>query len=159
MAPEEVEALVDRFAAAKPAEPAIGIGGQRIGMHDQRARRASLPVGNDIGGAPGRGGFDEIGALGIEPGMNGGRIVEIAVAPIDNQRRACDVDDPASAGSPLDMIVRARRDDDDLMAQSRTDREFAVDIGFHTAAVRRIKGTDIDNLHLRSRGRYLRPLR
>src|SRR3546814_14777455 len=85
MLPEWMETPVNGFAAAERSEPAIGIGRQRIGVHDEGARRCRLPVRDNIGGTPGRRRFHEVGGLCIEETMDPRRIVEKAIAPVDDQ--------------------------------------------------------------------------
>ena len=66
---------------------------------------------------------------GVESAVQRARIIEIAVAPIDRQRRRGNVDEAGSRAAALDMIAVARNDDDGLVTEPRAGAEFGFDIG------------------------------
>src|SRR4051794_6934649 len=83
VAPEPIEPAVDRRNRSNPAEPAIGISGERIGMHHQRTRGGALPATDHGRARPGRGGFDMIRAPRVQYPMKRPLIVKVTITSID----------------------------------------------------------------------------
>src|SRR3546814_8067033 len=112
MWPEWMDTPVNGFAAAERSEPAIGIGRQRIGVHDEGARRCRLPVRDNIGGTPGRRRFHEVGGLCIEETMDPRRIVEKAIAPVDDQgrdRKSTRLNSSPSCATPMPSSASTKK--------------------------------------------------
>jgi hypothetical protein len=57
--------------------------------------------------------------------------------------------DPAAHGMGDRCVVTAGRDDDYLLATAPRRIQISFDIGFHTATVRRVEGTGVDDAHAR----------
>src|SRR6478672_5667754 len=118
MTPEPAAPAVDGLARRDASEPAVGVGGQGIGVHDERAGCGAVPAADHGRAGPRRGRLDMIGLPGVERAMDQTLVVEIAVAAIDGQRR-CGNGDEISAWAPLDgLIALARRDDDNFLAEA-----------------------------------------
>ena len=110
MAPEPAEPAVDRRPARNPAEPAIGVSRERIGMHHQRPAGSALPAPDHGRARPGRRSFDMIGAPLVERPVQRPLVVEIAVAAIERQlrRRDCRDNRARTLFDHFGTIARAR---------------------------------------------------
>ena len=145
--PEHRELTVDGFAREDRAEPAIGIGRQRIRMHHKAARGRAGPVGNEAGAAPGGRRLDEVGCFGIKYGMQPFGLVEVPVLAVERKARAAQENDAGARAAFDHCILVTGGDDHDLVAELRADLELLLDIRPHTAAARRIEGAYVHDLH------------
>ena len=147
MPPEAAEPAIDGGDAGDAPEPAIGVGGERIGMHHQRPRRGALPAADHRRARPWRRGLDMIGLPAIQRPMQRRLVVEIAIAPVDRQRRRRDRRQHRSGPAVDDLVALAGREQDHLVTETRRLLELAFEVGSHAAAGGRVEGTDIDNTH------------
>jgi len=74
-------------------------------------------------------------------------IIEIAIAPVDRQFGRCETGEKR-AGRTLDHpVARSGNDDDQLVTEPGRGFQFGFDICPDSAALGRVKSTDIDDPH------------
>ncbi len=149
VAPVPVEPPVDHRRRGEPLEPAIGEGGERIAVHEQRPRHGPGPrPARDHGrAAPRRRRLEHVRRGGGDRGVQHRLVGEIAVVAVEREQRVFQPDDPRVRSARLGPVRRPRRDDRHVVAHRRAGGELAVDIGPHPPAGRRVEGTDVDDSH------------
>src|SRR5947209_2797280 len=153
MAPEPAEPTVNGFGRRNPAEPAVGVSGERVRMHHQRATGPALPAPNSGRARPGRRRLDMVRPPEIESAVQRLLVIEIAIAAVDRQlwRRYRDQEGARSALD--DLVALARSDDHHFVAEACRKLEFRFDIGAHPATDGGIEGAYVDDPHWAEKAR------
>ena len=146
IAPEPIEAAIDRLARQESIEIAINPGRQRLGVHEQAARRGARPIGHGRRTAPWRGALDEIRLQFIQRIVDDPITGEIEIVAIQREARALDVDQPRLAHF-AHAVVGARHHHGQPHTVLFRHFQLAVGIGADAATLRGIKRRDVDEMH------------
>ena len=88
-----------------------------------------------------------IGLPGVENGVDGLLVVEIAVAAIDRKLGRRDRHQHRSGAAPSHLVVLAWSDDDHFVTEPRSSTELGFYIGANASADRRVEGADVGDTH------------
>ena len=147
MPPIGPEHPVDGPPVEHAAQPAIGVGGQGVGVHHQHARGRAGPAADHGRAGPGRRRLHQVGGQLVQRGVQRRLVVEVAITAVERKGGGAQRDDRRARSERPDPAHLTRHHHRDPVAQPGQHGQLALDIGPHPAAGGVVEGAHVDDVH------------